>query len=106
MSGRNRTTADDMTTDQKRAAVLRADQVARLATLRALVSRMDAQHAKGKARDRAALEFLCGAGAATITKNEAGEDHSPFTIDAFLVSCRGYSSVLETIETLSREVTK
>lgn len=65
----------------------------------AFIARADAQQLKGKARDKAALEFACGAAAMVEALRDAGtlysgNDSPDVTPFAFLVSIRGYSEVL------------
>lgn len=60
---------------------------------KAFVARAEHQGMKGKARDRAALEFLCGASVAAreLSGNEANA--SSIQMLVVMVSIRGYSEV-------------
>lgn len=57
------------------------------------IERANAQGMKGKARDRAALEFVCGA--ATVNERFVGL--------AFMISVRGYTELVEVATQPERE---
>jgi hypothetical protein len=79
------------------------DYIAKLS--RSFVSRAKSQNMKGVARDRAALEFFCGAIAAIeLTGDKAGADRVA-TFAAMLIQVRGYAALIAAIEASERGVT-
>jgi len=60
-------------------------------------ARVKNQGLKGKARDRAALEFFCGAAAALDAAGDKDEAQS-VTFNAFLISVRGYEIVTDILK--------
>jgi hypothetical protein len=63
------------------------------------VGRADAQGMKGRARDRAAVEFLTGAAAAAaVMHGDDSPEWRALSALAFLASCRGYSEVARIAE--------
>lgn len=61
---------------------------------RVFIARVQAQGLKGKKRDAAAMEFVCGALAVLVEEHgEASKQAQYLTGLAFLVSVRGYSAI-------------
>lgn len=58
------------------------------------VARAKTQGLKGKARDRAAVDFMCGAGTAVaFAKGQESSEYGELSLLAFLVATRGYSEI-------------
>lgn len=74
---------------------MKTKQGARIEALAKLfISRASSQGLKGKARDRAAIEFFVGAAAyASIAFGASSKEWSTTSAVAFLVSLRGYVEV-------------
>ena len=67
----------------------RKSVVARVA--KHFVDRAKAQQLKGKARDRAAIEFVCGAAAtAAVIHGDKSDEWSALSMLAFFVSLEGF----------------
>lgn len=70
------------------------------------VGRLNARGLKGKARDRAAIEFLTGAAAAAVSMHgDKSPEWSQLSMLAFFVSINGYREVEKVAEDATRQVT-
>ena len=70
------------------------------------VYRMNAQSLKGKARDRAAIHFTCGAAApAVVQYGDKSPEWSQLSMMAFFVSIHGYKELEKFAADATRQAT-